>query len=271
MMLLGTFNVFGTVPDSATGQDAADDYGHGYFDEFLFEGTPLISQARQKYYTLLEGNYWSAELPYRFRELFGDMSPDYILQNYTRIFDIEPERMDQAILRVLTMGAAAWEQDSQGRWPDMDYGYGERPGWPFNCTPPEPQFYPGYPYTPGFSYIEQGITVVSPASLMPEHEPAYLMPEHEPAYLMPEYEAALMPGHEAAFVMLGHSAALSGRTQNSVTIHAQFPVSGASHNQIQFRDPVTGTWRMVPSAHFNAVSGFHHKATPAAYEEDIQS
>ena len=46
------------------------------------------SPARQNYFLLLTGNYRSVEIPGRFAELFGYMSPDYILQNYTTIFDI---------------------------------------------------------------------------------------------------------------------------------------------------------------------------------------
>ena len=64
-----------------------------------------LSEARQKYYMLLTDNHWSVELSARFRELFGEMSPDYILSNYTGIFDITSDEMDQAVLRVLTRDA----------------------------------------------------------------------------------------------------------------------------------------------------------------------
>jgi len=46
------------------------------------------SEARQKYDLLRAGNYTSAQVVNRFHELFGYISSDYILRNYTRIFDI---------------------------------------------------------------------------------------------------------------------------------------------------------------------------------------
>jgi len=98
---------------------AFDDRGHEQpANEVLFENNAMISEARQKYYELLGGNYWSVELPDRFRELFGDISPEYILHNYTTIFDISSEEMDQAVLRVLTQGAETLEREREERWLD---------------------------------------------------------------------------------------------------------------------------------------------------------
>jgi len=57
-----------------------------------------ISEARYNYNLLRVGNYTSAEVVSRFQELFGYMLPDYILQNYTRIFDITSAEMDEVIL-----------------------------------------------------------------------------------------------------------------------------------------------------------------------------
>ena len=79
-------------------------YMESFLDTASFQG-PYVSQARQNYFALLEGNYRNTEIPGRFIELFGHMSPDYILHNYTTIFDITSEEMDQAILRILTRGA----------------------------------------------------------------------------------------------------------------------------------------------------------------------
>ena len=82
-----------------------------------------ISQARLNYLLLLEGNYWSIELKDRFIELFGYMSPDYILHNYTTIFDITSEEMDQAVLRVLTQGAVGtaypWIRGDAGQFSEQ--------------------------------------------------------------------------------------------------------------------------------------------------------
>ena len=67
--------------------------------------TVIYSQARQSYNLLRTGNYNSTQVIDRFHQLFGHLSPDYILQNYTRIFDITSAEMDEVILEILTRGA----------------------------------------------------------------------------------------------------------------------------------------------------------------------
>jgi len=70
-------------------------------NEIQSDSGATISEAREKYNLLLGGNYRSVEIPYRFRELFGDMTQEYILANYTSIFDITSDEMDQAFVVAL--------------------------------------------------------------------------------------------------------------------------------------------------------------------------
>jgi len=69
--------------------------------------TVIYSQAHQNYNLLRTGNYSSAQVIDRFHQLFGHLSPDYILQNHNRIFDITSAEMDEVILEILTYGAEA--------------------------------------------------------------------------------------------------------------------------------------------------------------------
>ena len=75
------------------------------------EPSITYSQARQNYNLLRTGNYSSAQVINRFHELFGYISSDYILQNYTLIFHITSEEMDEVILEILTCGAVARQQE----------------------------------------------------------------------------------------------------------------------------------------------------------------
>ena len=68
---------------------------------------PAISETRQKYDILRTSNYSSTQLVNRFYELFGYMSPDYILRNYTQIFDITSVEMDEVILDILTRNSGS--------------------------------------------------------------------------------------------------------------------------------------------------------------------
>jgi len=72
------------------------DYTNGLGDDVA------ISEARQKYNLLRVGNYTRIGIINRFHELFGYMSPEYILQNYMRIFDITSAEVDEVILDILT-------------------------------------------------------------------------------------------------------------------------------------------------------------------------
>jgi len=61
-----------------------------------------MSDARRKYLALYEGNYSDYELVHRFIALFGWRYPEYILENYSQIFDMPSELIDARILRVLS-------------------------------------------------------------------------------------------------------------------------------------------------------------------------
>ena len=57
---------------------------------------------RENYYTLLDGKYFAAEFIDEFENLFGNQyTAEEIERNYTEIFDIEQEEMDEAVLGLL--------------------------------------------------------------------------------------------------------------------------------------------------------------------------
>ncbi|MDR1135845.1 MAG: hypothetical protein LBL49_06660 [Clostridiales Family XIII bacterium] len=60
------------------------------------------SEARQKYEALLEGNYRNGELVDKFEEAFGNLSPQYIRENYKTLFDAEAGEIDEGFLSVIT-------------------------------------------------------------------------------------------------------------------------------------------------------------------------
>jgi len=66
-----------------------------------FQATP-ISLARQSYFILLEGNYSGGTLRQRFTELFGEHSIEDIRNNYSIIFDMPAELVDQGLINMLT-------------------------------------------------------------------------------------------------------------------------------------------------------------------------
>jgi hypothetical protein len=80
---------------------------------FIEDGQEQKSEARQKYDALLEGNYYNGELVEKFEELFGNLSPAYILENYETIFDIEAGEIDEGFLAVVTSEEMRGYQDSQ--------------------------------------------------------------------------------------------------------------------------------------------------------------
>ena len=163
----------------------------------------LMSTARQNYFLLLEGNYRSVEIPGRFEELFGYMSPDYILQNYTRIFDITSEEMDQAILRVLTQGASDVRNHTRGALsPFMEQMYSvwnlnEEEYW--RESAPEnplsidaPDICDSTPYMGDFIPIRQGIPEFPPMpELWAEHD--YETTLFESEYLIADSIQGVVP------------------------------------------------------------------------------
>ncbi|MDR1136408.1 MAG: hypothetical protein LBL49_09600 [Clostridiales Family XIII bacterium] len=60
------------------------------------------SEARQKYEALLEGNYRNGELVDKFEEMFGNLTPEYIMANYKTLFDAEAGEIDEGFLAVIT-------------------------------------------------------------------------------------------------------------------------------------------------------------------------
>ena len=65
------------------------------------ESSEYKSDRRLKYEQLLNGDYFAIDLKEKFKELFGDYSPEYILNNYTEIFDVTPAEIDAGILELL--------------------------------------------------------------------------------------------------------------------------------------------------------------------------
>ena len=66
--------------------------------------TNEMSQARQNYYSLIEGDYKGYEMKAKFEELFGTgYSNEEILNNYMTIFDIAESEVDDGLLELLTM------------------------------------------------------------------------------------------------------------------------------------------------------------------------
>lgn len=63
-----------------------------------------MSEARRNYFVLLEGNYRGGFLQQRFVELFGWHSTEDIRNNYSLMFDMPSEFVDQSILNILTAG-----------------------------------------------------------------------------------------------------------------------------------------------------------------------
>jgi hypothetical protein len=61
------------------------------------------SPAQAKYFELLEGNYLASELKSKFAELFGEYSREEILNNYSEIFDMPADQVDQGIINILTI------------------------------------------------------------------------------------------------------------------------------------------------------------------------
>jgi len=59
------------------------------------------SQRRQMYFQLLEGNYPAVELISRFEEMFGVFSATYIRENFTTIFDISTNEIDEGLLNII--------------------------------------------------------------------------------------------------------------------------------------------------------------------------
>ena len=68
-------------------------------DVSLAEGDSI---RRQNYYALLEGKYFAVEFIDEFEKLFGNQyKADDIKENYTKIFGIEKNEMDEAVLNLL--------------------------------------------------------------------------------------------------------------------------------------------------------------------------
>jgi hypothetical protein len=80
---------------------------------FVEDGQKQKSEARQNYEALLTGGYYNGELIQKFEELFGDLSPAYILENYETIFDVEAGEIDEGFLAVVTSKEMRGYQDSQ--------------------------------------------------------------------------------------------------------------------------------------------------------------
>jgi len=59
------------------------------------------SERRMMYEQLLEGNYFSLELITRFEEMFGQHSATYIRENFTTLFDIGEDEIDEGLLNIL--------------------------------------------------------------------------------------------------------------------------------------------------------------------------
>jgi len=109
IMLTGVFPAFAFDQNFMISPIQELALNHDQPHESMFVDELILSEARQKYYQLLVGSSWSVEIVYRFHDLFGYMSPEYILHNYTNIFDITSEEMDQAVLRALTRGANRYD------------------------------------------------------------------------------------------------------------------------------------------------------------------
>jgi hypothetical protein len=101
------------VPIQATNYSVGDT-GDGLQPQIFTEyEQEQKSEARQNYEALLTGGYYNGELIQKFEELFGDLSPEYILENYEAIFDVEAGEIDEGFLAVVTSKEMRGYQDSQ--------------------------------------------------------------------------------------------------------------------------------------------------------------
>jgi len=66
-----------------------------------FNTNQPISQRRLMYQQLLDGNYFAGELIARFEEMFGVHSATYIRENFTILFDIAEDEIDEGILNII--------------------------------------------------------------------------------------------------------------------------------------------------------------------------
>lgn len=60
------------------------------------------NEAREKYHNFLDGSYNSTELREKFYEMYGNLSREYILENYTELFGVSKSEMDETVLDILT-------------------------------------------------------------------------------------------------------------------------------------------------------------------------
>ena len=89
-ILLALFIVLPIIPANATALEITE--------------VEIVNDAKQKYLSLLEGNYSNYELRERYIELFGNtQTHEYIRQNYEEIFGLnEGELIDKAFLDIIT-------------------------------------------------------------------------------------------------------------------------------------------------------------------------
>lgn len=61
----------------------------------------ISNGSKEKYYQLLEGNYYASELKEKFIEFFGEYSAEEIQNNFAQIFDIPEDEVDKGLLEIL--------------------------------------------------------------------------------------------------------------------------------------------------------------------------
>ncbi|MDO4719431.1 MAG: hypothetical protein Q4A78_02105 [Peptostreptococcaceae bacterium] len=189
----------------------------------------------QKYQQLLQGNYRNGEIVREFRRLFGEgYTIDDIKNNYTSIFDVSADEMDEAILQILTSPEFNFEENDM-----MMQGMTDTPSrteekaeealarenameFPEHIVPPPPEV----------QIDEEGFPFPTD-SLMDSIEGSFAEPS-----LSMENPAEFVPQGSNGFTDIS----VVSKTETSIRLKLWYRDNQSAYNLLSIYNPVSRSW-----------------------------